>query len=211
MKINETQEKEIATRLGLTKPICPKDVADYVADQEAFREAVSNYERPNFSWRATTQEARATIEQARTNLTKLEELADKADNHSDTVALATTAFQDQTRKYWNAIETEANRPRLAFDKERDEFVASMDKEKRSLKRKQSKVESTIGWQTEEYKEITERLSLVGYMAEQARYLNYDPDTCPAFTELVLWEQIAKSEDRANRFLEFVSKVSLLAN
>ena len=32
MKINETQEQEIATRLNLTKPVAHAEVAEYMAD-----------------------------------------------------------------------------------------------------------------------------------------------------------------------------------
>lgn len=205
MKINETQEKEIAQRLGITKPICPPDVAAFLADTENFRNGLDNYQRPNFSWRATTQEARATIAEARASLTALEELADKADNHSDTVALATTAYQEQLRNYWNAIETEENRPRRAFDKAKDEFVALISKEKRSLTRKINKAD----WQSEELPQLRERLWLVETMLDEATYMNYNAETAPAFTELVLWEEIARSESKADQFFQFVSQTKVL--
>ena len=203
MKINETLENEIATRLGLTKPICPPDVAAYVADGEAFREALDRYERPSFSWRATTDEARATIAQARKNLDTLEELANKADSHSETVILATKAYQQASQEYGETIQAELYKPRKRFETARDEFVAAMEKEKRSLKRKQSKG----NWTSEQYKETSERLNLVEYMADQARYMNYNPETSPEFTEAVLWQQIAQAEYRASSFLAYVAKTT----
>jgi len=207
MKINETLEQEIATRLGITRPNCPKDVAEYIADLEAFSEAVSRYERPNFSWRATTEEARATIAEARKSLTTLEQYADKVDSHSDTIALATTAYYDLNRKYWDTIENEAQKPKNAFDKARSEFITEMDREARSLKRKENKLE----WGTDERNQVSERLELVRYMAEQARYLDYNAETSPVFTEQVLWEQISKAEYRANSFLRWIAKSQELAN
>jgi hypothetical protein len=201
MKLNETLENEIATRLNLIKPICPPDVAAYVADGEAFREALDRYERPSFSWRATTDEARATIAQARKNLDKLEELADKADSHSETVILATKAFWADSQQYNETLQAELYKPRKRFETARDEFVAAMEKEKRSLKRKQNKGD----WTSEEYRATSARLELVEYMIDQARYMNYNPETSPDFTEAALWEQIAQAEYRASSFLAYVTK------
>lgn len=220
MQINETQEKEISQRLGITKPICPPDVAAFLADTENLRNGIDAYVRPSFSsWRTTTEETLASIAQAKANLTALEELADKVESHSDTVKLATTAYQEQLRTYWNAVETEENRPRRAFQKARDEFVVEMGREKRSLKRKQSKAYNEIyehnngtPERTEaqtRYNEITERLSLVEFMEDEARYLDYDAETAPAFTELVLWEKVARSESRADQFFQFVSQTKVL--
>lgn len=207
MKMNEQTEKEIATRLGLTKPKAPADVSAYIKDGEEFRDALDKYERPSFSWRASKEEAKATIYKARKDLTILEELIDKLENHSETVILATTAYYQANQDYWNAIEREESKPRNAFKVAKDEFVSLMEKEKRSLKRKQNKSD----WQTEEYREITTRLELVEYMASEARYLDYDPETAPTFSEQVLWLQIAKADYRANAFLAFVSKSQELAN
>ena len=208
MKINLTQELEIAKRLGITKPNCPPDVAAFLADKEEFANGLDRYENSRFSsWRADTEEVRATIAHARQSLDTIEALADKVDSHSDTVALATITYQEQLRTYWNAIETEENRPRRAFDKAREEFVALISKEKRSLNRKINKAE----WNSEELPELRERLWLVDTMLDEANYLNYNADTAPAFTELVLWEEIAKGETRANQFLEFVSETKTLAN
>lgn len=199
MKINEQLEKEIATRLNLTKPVCPKDVAEYQKDGEAFREAISSYQRPDFSWRATTDEARATIAQARKTLDSIEQMADKADSHSETIALAFTAHTQAVRDYWSAIEREESKPRDAFKKARDEFVSAMEKEKRSLKRKQNKE----SWGTPERQAISDRLDLVVYLIDEARYLDYDPETAPEFSEQVLWLKVAQAQYRADKFLEFV--------
>jgi len=208
MKINETQEQEIAQRLGITKPICPPDVAAFFADREEFQNGLDRYERPSFSsWRATTEEVRATIDNARKNLNNLEALANKLESHSDTVALAGIAYQEQLRNYWTAIETEESKPRRAFDKAREEFVAEMNREKRSLNRKINKAH----WDSEELLQLRERLWLVSTMLDEAMYLDYDATTRPAFTELVLWEAIAESESRANLFLEFVSETKTIAN
>jgi hypothetical protein len=207
MKINETLEKEIATRLNLTKPIAPKEVSDYAADMEQLADTLDGYHPPRPSWRAKPKEIKETIEETRKMLEVLETITAKVEGASQTVTLATTAHQQALRDYWDKIEREENRPRLAFNKSRDEFIKDMEKESRSLKRKQKLTD----WQGEEYKTISTRLELVGYMIDQARYLDYNANTCPAFTELVLWQQIAKSESRANAFLAFVAETKTLAN
>jgi predicted RNase H-like nuclease (RuvC/YqgF family) len=206
MKITEQLENEIATRLNLTKPIAPQEVKQYIADGEALAQAVSNYNAPQISWRADTAEVKAVILKTRHLLTDLEELAEKVDSHSDTIRLATTAHQEANRKYWHKIETEENKPRNDFKNARDEFINTMEKEIRSLKRKQNKAE----WASKEREEITTRLELVGYMIDQARYCDYNPETAPEFTEQVLWEQITKAERRATAFLNYVYESSQMA-
>jgi hypothetical protein len=203
MNIDKATEQEIATRLNLVKPICPPDVAAYVTDSQAFRDGLDKYDRPNFSWRATTDEARAVIKASRKGLDDLEQLADKADSHSETIILAQQAFQTASQRYNEAIQSELYKPRLAFEKARDEFVAAMEKEKRSVKRKQNKGD----WTSQEYQDLSARLELVEYMADQARYMNYNPETSPEFTEAVLWEQIAQAEYRATAFLAYVAKTT----
>jgi glutathionylspermidine synthase len=207
MKIDEQLEKEIATRLNLTKPVCPPDVAEYQTDGEIFRDAVSDYKRPEFSWRATTQEAKATIAQARKNLDTLEQIADKAESHSETVALAYVAYSQAIRDYWAKIEREESKPRDAFKQARDEFVLSMEKEIRSLKRKENKE----SWDTPERQAISDRLRLVQYMREEARFMEYNAETAPAFTELVLWEQIEQATYKANAFLNYFKETPTLNN
>lgn len=206
MKINEQLEKEIATRLGLTKPVAPADVSAYIADGELWNEAVSNYNPPRPSWRASKEQVRGVITDTRQMLADLEALTDKLDSYGETIALATTAHLQALADYWKAIDREESKPRDTFKNARDEFVSAMEKEKRSLKRKQNKTD----WQTEEYKEISARLELVEYLASEARYLDYDPETAPEFNEQVLWLKVAQAQYRADKFFEFVKSQTATA-
>ena len=199
MKINEQLEKEIATRLNLTKPVAPADVSAYIADGELLNEAISNYNPPRPSWRASREQVRGVITDTRQMLEILETHIDKVESYGETIALATTAHLQALADYWKAIDREESKPRDAFKQAREEFVSAMEKEKRSLKRKQNKTD----WQTEEYQAITTRLELVEYLASEARYLDYDPETAPEFNEQVLWLKVAQAQYRADKFLEFV--------
>lgn len=200
MKINEQLEKEIATRLNLTKPICPSDVAEFIADGEELANALDGYhpERPSH-WRAKPAEVMATVLETRRQLDILETLALKVENTSETVKLATVAYQQALRDYWDKIEREESKPRNAFKIARDEFVLAMEKEKRSLKRKQNKTD----WQSDEYRENAQRLEIVEYLAMEARYVEYNAETSPEFNEQVLWLKIAQAEYKVDKFLKFV--------
>lgn len=199
MKINEQLEKEIATRLNLTKPICPTDVAEFIADGEQLADALDGYhpERPSH-WRAKPAEVMATVLETRRQLDILETLALKVENTSETVKLATIAYQQSVRDYWDKIEREESKPRNAFKVARDEFVSAMEKEIRSLKRKENKE----SWGTPERQAISDRLELVQYLREEAKYLEYNPET-PEFSEQVLWLKVAQAQYKADKFLEFV--------
>lgn len=200
MKITEQLEKEIATRLNLTKPICPTDVAEFIADGEQLADALDGYhpERPSH-WRAKPAEVMATVLETRRQLDILETLALKVENTSETVKLATVAYQQALRDYWDKIEREENKPRNTFKVARDEFVSAMEKEIRSLKRKENKE----SWGTPERQAISDRLELVQYLREEARYLDYNPETTPEFNEQVIWLKVAQAQYKADKFLEFV--------
>ena len=218
MQLDKATEQEIATRLNLIKPICPDDVAAYIADGEAFRNAMDKYDRPSFSWRATTDEARAVIVATRNAIDRIQELADKLDSHSETVILAQRAFYTESQRYNEAIQTELYKPRLAFEKARDEFSAAMAKEMRSIQRKYKQT-STKRYDfangsperealQQQAEALQQRLNVVETLYDESRYLNYDSEERQVFSEELVWQQIAKAEHKANRFIGWIKNLEL---
>ena len=206
MKINETQEQEIATRLNLTKPVAHAEVAEYMADGQQFAEQVSNYDPQKIGYRYTytPAEVSALISETRNKLTTLEQSLEKLDTHTETVKLATTAHQQALRDYWDKIEREEEKPRIAFDNAKNEFCLLMEKEGRSLKRRETKAE----WGSDERNEISKRRELVGYIREEASWLRYDSETTPEFSEQIIWDKIAEAQHRADKFFAFVSNLEI---
>jgi hypothetical protein len=210
MKINETLEQEIATRLGITRPNCPKDVAEYMADTEAYTSALSDYTAPRMGWRMTTDQAKAQIEETRLSLTNLESIISKLESHSETTALAFQAYYRALGIYEQAIETERSRPRNEFEIAKRLFVETLEKERRSLKRKTT-VNQNKRWETkadsEERKAIeqtiaeqSERLETIGYLIQETNYISYNEEEPTVFTEQTLWDNLGANEYKMEQIL-----------
>jgi len=215
--ITETQEQEIATRLGITRPNCPKDVAEYMADSEAYTNAISDYTAPRFGWRATTEETRATIEATRLSLTDLESVISRLEAQSETTALAFREWYRANGIYEQAIETERQRPRNEFESSKRVFVETLEKERRSLKRKIS-INSQKRWEakaeSEERKAIehtiaeqTERQETINYLIQEANYVFYNEEQPTTFTEQAVWDSLRDNEDKMEQILNTLTKLA----
>jgi len=216
---NEAQEKEIANRLGITKPNKPKEVAEFLARWEVYKETVSEFraDRLNSWGKFDLIEANAqAISKIRLSLNSIEAQAQTLEAMGETTRLAVTAYEQAQLDYERKIEAEADRPRREFESARGKFIEMLEKEERSLKYRKTRLENKA-WSMprdtaerlnleEQARGAYDRLTVVQYLKQEARYMNEGEIT--QFTEEALIAHIDANSWQAK---EILGKLANLAN
>ena len=213
--LTEEQIKEIANRLGISEPIQPKEVADYLNLWERYEEAVNEYSQPRLNtWGRKVENVVGT-------LASLESATEQGQNitalgnelirlEGSTASLASKAWGEQYTTFTRAIENEHERPQREFDEAQREFVASLEKEIRSLKNRITRAQNKV-WYSEagsvekaqlksEIDEMSNRQTQAEYLAQEARYVYLTPET-PIFTEEAVISEVLSNEYKVNAILE----------
>ena len=210
MNITPEQAQDIATRLGLTEPLAPKAVAEYLELWATHEKTVYDYDRPRLSGYYSSAKkfetlddnlnaVNAGIEALQTLKAQMEHL-----NHhkGEIVALATHSYENELRTYWQAINTEAERPRKEFETAKDAFVFGLSKERTSLKSRITRATNrlydnpTDGDKTQaklEIAQMRDRLEVADWLLTEASGVYYHNDTTPEFTEEAIF---ARAESNA---------------
>ena len=216
---NEAQEKEIANRLGITKPNKPKEVAEFLARWEVYKETVSEFraDRLNSWGKFDLIETNAqAISKIRLSLDSIEAQAQTLGAMGETTRLAVTAYEQAQLDYERKIEAEADRPRREFESARAKFIEMLEKEERSLKYRKTRLENKA-WAMprdtaerlnleEQARGAYDRLTVVQYLKQEARYMNEGEIT--QFTEEALIAHIDANSWQAKEILD---KLANLAN
>ena len=209
MNITPEQAQEIATRLGLTEPLAPKAVADYLELWATHEKTVNDYDRPRLSgyyYRAEKFETlegnlnavNAGIEALETLKAQMEHLSR---HKGEIVALATHSYENELRTYWQAINTEAERPRKEFETAKDAFVFGLSKERTNLKSRITRATNrlydnpTDGDKAQaklEIAQMRDRLEVADWLLTEASGVYYDKDTTPEFTEEAIFARAASN-------------------
>ncbi len=209
---NEAQEKEIADRLGITKPNKPKEVAEFLTRWEVYKQVVSEFRAERLdSWGGFNilEQNAIAIKTTRRNLDVIEAQAQALETFGETIRLAVTAYEQSEREYYKAIEAEAERPRREFEKAKSNFIAVLEKEQRSLKHRITRADNKA-WQLPrdtaerlnletQSKEMATRLNLVGYLITEARYIS-QKDGVP-FSEEALLDHIKENSYQSEAILQ----------
>ncbi len=212
--ITPEQETDIANRLGLTEPKCPKEVAEYMADLEKFESVKQQVRTDQLSSWDNAEKALIHLNETRAELDRVEQAIEKLNSHSELVKLAYTTYGEQVSAYNQAIRAEAEKPRKAFQDQQSALVASLAKESRSLNYRISRLD-TKRWNSEDTQEkeaivleqdsLKARLSVVDYLKDQITYLSYSPEL-PELTEQLIWEHLEQNTWLVSGFIENLSKV-----
>lgn len=214
MRTTPEQELAIANRLGITRPEQPQEVADYLTAWDNYAEAVDNYKAQRLStWSQTPEQIRANAEailQMRNDLKHIWQLGEIIEAFSQTTKLATKAWQDTEQGYLQAVEAEIERPKREFEKAKYAFIQALEKEQRSLKYKTSRFR---GWDTPaeyDYQAWTARYELLGYLVNEARYIEATPEA-PIFTEEAILAKVLENTYWADTVITKLAVISETAN
>lgn len=219
MRITTEEQKQIADRLGITKPNKPKEVAEFLTRWETYKETVSEFRADRLSswgkFEIIEQNAEA-IAKIRLSLNTIEAQAQALEALGETTRLAVVAYEQAQNEYERKIEAEADRPRREFEGARARFVEMLEKEERSLKYRKTRLDNKA-WAMprdtaerlnleEQAKEAFDRLTTVQYLKQEARHMDMNKDA--QFTEEAL---IAHIEANSWQAQEILSRLANLAN
>jgi len=204
---NEAQELEIANRLGITKPNKPKEVAEFLIRWNVYKEVVGEFRSERLdSWGGFDIIAKNAIavKTTRRNLDVIEAQEKALEAFGETVRLAVTAYEQAEHEYYKAIEAEAERPRREFEKAKNNFIAVLEKEQRSLKYRMSR--SKHSWnapadspETIQYNEWDNRSTLISYILQEARYMSQKDGV--EFSEQAVLDYIKENSYQSEAILE----------
>lgn len=217
MRITEEQQKAIANRLGITSPEQPNEVADYLTAWDAYKQAVNGYQQERISvWNNKPEEIQSNALAIEANKRALDEilaLGVTLQGFSVTTQLATKAWNEARHEYERAIEKEHERPEREFRQAKDGFIASLEKEQRSLKTRITRAENKR-WQLSNDDpekmalsklgaEMTERLEVVRYILEEAQF-TYQSEEVPTFSEDAILLSVAQNGYKVERLVQLLT-------
>ena len=198
MNTTPEQTKEIATRLGLTEPVAPKMVAEYLDYWEAHNKAVSDYERPRLNgyyYKDKFSQLDGNLAEVTKGIEVLEKLKAQMEylnrHRGEMVALATVTYENQVEEFWKAIRAEAERPRREFETAKATFIGNLEKEIRSLKSRITRANKrrfenptgATGAATQlDIAQMCDRQSVAEWLLDEASRMHYDINEMPDFTE-----------------------------
>lgn len=213
MRTTPEQEQEIANRLGITEPKQPQEVADYLEAWDNYEEAISNFHAERLStWSKTSEQIKANSEAIGKNisqLTNIHTLGEAIEAFSETTKLASKAWSQAQTEFEKAIQAEADRPEREFERARNSFIQSCEKEQRSLKYRMSR--SKHSWNVESpeltaYQENSARYDLLGYLISEARYISRTAEQ-QEFSEEAIFAKVLENQYRVD---DVIAKLATIA-
>lgn len=223
MNITPEQTKEIADRLGLTEPVAPKMVAEYLEYWEAHDKAVRDYERVHlhgYYYKDKLPQLDSNLAEVTKGIEVLETLKAQMEflnrQRGEMVALATVTYENQVEAFWKAIRDEEERPRRQFDNAKFTFTNNLDKEIRSLKSRITRTNNKFYSDTTEDKtglemelaKMRDRLEVASWLSTEASNLRYDIDEVPEFTEDAIFARAeANAEYYESVFTRFQDRLA----
>jgi hypothetical protein len=223
--LTEEQTKKIANRLGISEPTQPKEVADYLNLWERYEEAVNEYSQPRLNaWERKIENVIGTLASLETATEQNENITalggELIELEGSTASLASKAWRERYTNFARAIENEHERPQREFDEAKREFVASLEKETRSLKNRITRGQNKA-WELEagsaeraqlenEITEMSNRQTQAEYLAQEARYVYLTPET-PIFTEEAVISEVLSNEYRVSAILDQLTARAIATN
>jgi DNA polymerase III delta prime subunit len=206
--ITEQQEQQARERLGITRPNKPKEVAEYLADYEAYNAQVNNNPQIALRHYCTITQNRQHAQTLTDWLEKVEALACKVESYGETIALAVEAYTRAEKTYWDAIQAEVQRPRNEFLEAQRQYRDALEKETRSLKykitRRRKEAFKLPQDSAERLRLLTEveefdnRITQIDFLFWVAGAVDFSEH--PTFNDEAMMKTVKENEYRVNRFL-----------